>query len=96
MDNEGQVGQPIEVLDDKEDEDIASSIVDGDAVEATQLQEQKEAEKDNSEDIMKYTSVWRAVVNGKENLASQSAIYADEELYMHMIRRWQDEVIRKA
>jgi hypothetical protein len=85
------------VLDDEEDEDIASSVVDDNAEEATQLQEQNEVEKSNLEkDIMKYPSMWKAVVNGKENLASQSAIYADEELYMHMIRRWQDEVIRKA
>jgi hypothetical protein len=78
---------------DEEDKDIASSIVDDDDAEVTQL---RELQKEVEEDIMKYPSVWKAVVNGKENLSSRSAIYADNELYMHMIWQWQDEVIEKA
>jgi hypothetical protein len=35
-------------------------------------------------------------VNGKENLTSRSAIYADNKLYIYMIRQWRDEVIEKA
>ena len=45
---------------------------------------------------MQYLSIWKAIVNGKENLASRSAIYKDDELWMFMIRQWQDEVIEKA
>jgi hypothetical protein len=83
------------VIDEGEDEDIASSIVEDDDVDAevTQL---RELQNEVEEDIMKYPSVWKAIVNGKENLTSRSAIYVDNELYMYMIRQWQDEVIEKA
>jgi hypothetical protein len=90
-----QLGQSIEVLDEEEDEDIASSIVEDDDADAevTQL---RELQNEVEEDIMKYPSVWKAIVNGKENLTSRSAIYADNELYIYMIRQWRDEVIEKA
>jgi hypothetical protein len=90
-----QLGQSIEVIDEGEDEDIASSIVEDDDADAevTQL---RELQNEVEEDIMKYPSVWKAIVNGKENLTSRSAIYVDNELYMYMIRQWQDEVIEKA
>lgn len=50
----------------------------------------------DEEDTMKYPRVWKAIVNGKENPSFQSAIYGDNELYIYMIRLWQDEVIKKA
>jgi hypothetical protein len=92
--DEGQFGQPIEVLDN-EDEDLPSSVLDDDDAEVAQLEEQQQQQQ-AEEDVMKYPSVWKAVVNGKENLASWSAIFADEELYMFMVRQWRDKVIEKA
>ena len=81
------------MLGEEEDEDITSSVVYDDDTEVTQL---RGLQKEVEEDVMKYPSVWKAVVNGKENLTSRSAIYADNELYMYMIRQWQSEVIKKA
>jgi hypothetical protein len=98
IDNDRQARQPIKVADEEnEDEDIASSLIDDDAIEAQLNKQQKEVDKDDlEEDIIKYLSVWKAIVNGKENLSSRSAIYADRELYIYMIKLWQDEVIKKA
>ena len=66
--------------------DPRDSIFYDDAIEVAQLEEQQEAEQDNSEEItMKSLSVWKAVVNVKENFASQSAIYKDQELRLYML-----------
>ncbi|KAH0562442.1 hypothetical protein GP486_002867 [Trichoglossum hirsutum] len=67
--------------DEDEDEDIASSAIDEDIL--------------IEEDIMKYPSVWKAVVNTKETLCSKSGIYTDN-LSIYSIRYWQREVIEKA
>jgi hypothetical protein len=88
VDNE--VRLQLSILDE-EDEDIADNDDDDDDDDDVEEQ-QEEVEGD----IMKYPSVWKAVVNGKENLTSWSAIYTDNELHMYMIRHWQDEVIEKA
>ncbi|KAF2177967.1 hypothetical protein K469DRAFT_696202 [Zopfia rhizophila CBS 207.26] len=58
-DNEGQARQPIKVSGNKEGEDIASSIIDNNAAEATQPKEQlKKVDNDHlEEDLMKYPSV---------------------------------------
>jgi hypothetical protein len=93
--DEGQFRQSIEVLDDNEDKDIPSSVLDDDDVDA-EVAQLKEQQKEAEEDVIKYPSVWKAVVNGKENLASQSAIFADEELYMFIVKQWRDKVIEKA
>jgi hypothetical protein len=87
VDNERQL--QLSILDE-EDEDITLTIAGDDDDDVEEQQEEVE------EDIMKYLSVWKAGVNGKENLTSQSAIYTDNELYMYMIRHWQDEAIEKA
>jgi hypothetical protein len=104
-----QPRQPIEVLNEDEDKDkdkdIASSVVQDNNAEVTQLrelqnkvrlQDKVRLQNEVEEDIMKYTSIWKAIVNSKENLSSRSAIYIDNKLYIYMIRQWQDEVIEKA
>jgi hypothetical protein len=101
--NKRIAGQFIELsddeplLDNEDEDDFSLGIFDDDAIEVAQLEEQREVEQDNSEEnVMKYLSVWKAVVNVKEILASQSAIYKDQELRLYMIRQWQDAVIQKA
>ena len=86
-----------QLLDNEDEDNFSPGIFDDDAIEVARLEEQQDAEQDNSEeDTMKYLSVWKAVVNVKEILASQSAIYKDQELRLYMIRQWQDAVIQKA
>lgn len=82
-----------------EDEDTVLSTTDDNPIEASQLREQaEEVDEDNlvEEDIMKYPSVWKAIVNTKETLCSKSGIYTENDLSIYSIRYWQREVIERA
>ena len=84
-----------------EDEDAASSIVDDDAMDATQPRGQtgpteEEEEEEEEENTLIYTSVWKAMVNTKETLCSKSGIYTESDLSIYTIRVWQREVLERA
>ncbi|KAI9760226.1 MAG: hypothetical protein M1840_002588 [Geoglossum simile] len=57
--------------------------------------EEKE-EEEKEEDALRYTSVWKAMVNTKETLCSKSGIYTESDLSIYSIRVWQREVLEHA
>ena len=82
-----------------------------DDVNATQLKEQaerieeeyeekdeeaKEREEKEEENALRYTSVWKAMVNTKKTLCFKFGIYTESDLSIYSIRVWQREVLEHA
>ena len=82
------------------------TIIDDDAMDVTQSKEQtkrieeekekeEEEEEEEEEDTLRYTSIWKAMVNTKVTLCSKSRIYTESDLSIYLICIWQREVLKR-
>ena len=56
-----------------------------DAMQSKEQVERMEEEKEEEEDTLRYTSIWKAMVNTKETLCSKSGIYTESNLLIYSI-----------